>query len=132
MGLTLRSACCWTSFKAGCSAIYTEDADYYTSIDFTKNAWRDDDLFRYIAMLTYEHRLVVEIGCGRANILRHYPELEPRYAGVDFGLTLLSHNRREFPRASFEVLKDALTFPRPAESCDCIFSTFVIEHCVYP
>ena len=111
---------------------YAYEVDYYTSIDFTKNNWLADDLFRYISMAVEEHRHIVEIGCGRANILRHNPELEPRYTGIDFGPTLLDHNRREFPQARFEVLKDALSFPRRADSCDCIFSTFVIEHCVYP
>src|SRR5262249_12280851 len=117
--------------QARMTRFYGEDADYYTDIDFTKNNWRDDGLFRYITMLTNNHNHVVELGCGRANILRHNKELEPRYIGIDFSVTLLDRNRQEFPKARFEVLKNNL-FPLPTDSCDCVFSIFVIEHCVYP
>jgi hypothetical protein len=51
---------------------YATESSYYSDIDFTKDNWRDDNLYRYISVLADQHRDVVEIGCGRANILRHH------------------------------------------------------------
>ena len=119
-------------FQAEMARFYAENPRYYDDVDFTKDNWRDDEAYRFIGRILADRSAVLEVGCGRANVLRHYPRLEGSYTGVDFSSTLMRANQESFPKAHFIGLRDANSFPFRDREFDCVYSTFVLEHCVFP
>lgn len=113
---------------------YRNSDSYYHDIDFTYNVWADPEKLLQQDLLQTAHssRCILEIGCGKANILKKNSDLESRYTGVDFSEKLMLENAKLYSRANFAVIKDPVRFDLPAEKFDLVFSHFVIEHTVYP
>lgn len=113
---------------------YSKNNDYYTDISFNENVWLDDRLstHRDIISILKPCENILEVGCGRSQILRACPELIPNYTGLDFSSELMKKNQLEFSNAKFHVFSDPVKFPFPDQSFDCVFSHFVIEHTVHP
>lgn len=111
---------------------YTKTPAYYEDIDFTAGAWRSDPVYQAMIARVRTGSRILEVGCGRANILTACPELAPKYTGVDFSEELLRHNAERVPGARFLPLGSPKELPFPDASFDRIFSTYVLEHCVFP
>lgn len=111
---------------------YRSNAEYYADIDFTANNWRDDITCRFIAGELASAARMLEVGCGRANLLRQFPDWASRYAGCDFSRALLDHNAITFPAARFHALEAQGQLPFSNGGFDAVFSIFVLEHCVFP
>ena len=111
---------------------YQNSNTYYDNIDFTAVAWRSDPNYRKLARCLLNRSRVLEVGCGRANILTAYPDLACRYTGCDFSPVLVDKNKDTFPHADFTVLRVPNKLPFVSASFDAVFSTFVLEHCVFP
>ena len=75
---------------------------------------------------------ICEIGCGNANILKHYPDLAVKYTGLDFSPKIIEANRTKYPGASFMPFEKANVFPVVDQQFDLVFSVFVLEHVVRP
>ena len=125
----------WTRLKDLQRAMtdwYSTHADYYGTIDFTRDNWIFDAAYAWIIEATKDAQSILEIGCGRANILSHYPLLASRYTGVDFSEELIQTNSKRFPDARFGVLQSPFRLDFESARFDLVISVFVLEHCVYP
>ena len=113
---------------------YTKSASYYRQIDYTADTWTDESQLEARDILTEaaRHEAVIEIGCGRANILKTGVVAQRRYTGCDFSRQVMEENRRAYPEATFLCIEDVAEFPVPAGSYDYVFSHYVLEHCVFP
>jgi len=113
---------------------YSNSGTYYEDIDFNYNIWDDllmlpqQDIIDKLA----EAQTVLEIGCGKANILAKSRELENKYSGIDFSPELIKANEKKYAGAEFKAIDDPKRFPYPGETFDVVFSHFVIEHTIYP
>src|SRR4051812_32670912 len=84
-------------------AYYSKSDTYYTDIDFTYNVWSDTAMLPQldiIEILTNKEK-ILEVGCGKANILLSKKFNEYSYTGVDFSEELLAENRERYPEATF-------------------------------
>jgi SAM-dependent methyltransferase len=113
---------------------YVDNPDYYGEIDFTSRNWINENETGYRTIFEYAGSSVsiCEFGCGNANILKHYPELQSRYSGCDFSATLLKKNQQNYPRADFKQIIKPNDLPFADEQFDLVFSVFVIEHSTDP
>jgi SAM-dependent methyltransferase len=114
------------------AAFYATSASYYGDIDFTANAWQEDECYRDIVQRIEPCATIVEVGCGSANILKTHGHLTPRYWGCDFSPDLIGRNQSLYPKAHFRQITDPRRLPFESASADAVFSVFVIEHTVYP
>ena len=105
---------------------------YYDHIQYTASAWKSDPTYVEILRRLQALGSILEVGCGRANILGACPALADRYTGVDFNVQLMGENATRCPRATFIPLTEAEILPFPSGSFDNVFCTYVLEHCVFP
>jgi SAM-dependent methyltransferase len=111
---------------------YADSVQYYSDIDFTGDNWSADRLYVWIAEIALRAGRILEVGCGRANILKHYPSLEPTYTGIEFNRTLIGENSKRYCRAKFALVNDPNRLPFDCHQFDLVLSVFVLEHCVFP
>lgn len=113
---------------------YSNSQTYYEDIDFNYNIWEDLSMLpqQDITRALPGAQSVLEIGCGKANILAKNRELENRYCGIDFSPELIKENEKKYAGAGFKTIDDPKRFPYPDETFDVVFSHFVIEHTIYP
>lgn len=112
---------------------YATSKSYYGDIDFTARAWDDDPVYVDIRTRLAETRGdILEVGCGAANILLSRPDLQARYSGCDFSMSLLDRNRSRFPGAHFSALESPATLPFDEAAFDAVFSVYVLEHTLQP
>ena len=111
---------------------YSNSSSYYEDIDCTENYWNDYKSFKFLGEELKKYESILEIGCGRANILKHFKSLEKSYTGCDFSKKLIEDNSLKFQKAFFETLTDSKKLPFQKNQFDCVFSVFVLEHVCYP
>jgi SAM-dependent methyltransferase len=111
---------------------YSHCGDYYQTIDFTRDNWTSDLAYQWIADAAQSADNILEIGCGRANILLHQQQLASRYTGVDFSEDLIASNRQRFPDAMFKCIRSPAALEYDSGQFDLVIAIFVIEHCVFP
>lgn len=113
---------------------YSNNSKYYANIDFTSTNWVDKSEmgFRQIVALASLSSKICEIGCGSANILKHYSHFESIYSGCDFSTHLIQENLKRYPKAEFRTIAQPNILPYDDESFDFVFSVFVIEHSTNP
>lgn len=113
---------------------YQNNENYYEDIDFTKETWSDENeiLNQDIISACKGCLSILEIGCGRANILRTKKISPVNYTGIDFSQRLIENNKKDFPAANFFRINDPKKFPLASQSYDMVFSHFVLEHAVFP
>jgi SAM-dependent methyltransferase len=114
------------------AAFYAETRSYYAEIDFTAGAWQSDPYYLRILSEVRTGSAVLEVGCGRANVLASCPDLASRYTGVDFSRELLVENGTRFPSARFVPLTTPQELPFRDAQFDRVFCMYVLEHCVFP
>ena len=113
---------------------YATSHSYYADIDFAADTWADVTQLEAQDILaeTSRHEKILEVGCGKANILK-LREINPRhYTGIDFSWELIEKNRATYPDAKFHCVEDISRFPAQIGDCDYVFSHYVLEHCVFP
>ena len=119
--------------QAKMAKFYAEDSYYFDSIDFTGSNWnKKPPEYDFIFSLINASSKVLEIGSGKANILKYHPGVRSKYTGLDFSKTLADKNSVLYPEANFKTFHDPKTFPFKNQSFDLVFSTFVLEHTVFP
>lgn len=113
---------------------YSNNKHYYGDIDFTANNWIDDaqEGYKRIIKEAQDAKKICEFGCGNANILKHYPNLQDKYTGCDFSVELINRNKQLYPSAQFIQFTKANELPFENESFDLVFSVFVLEHSTNP
>jgi SAM-dependent methyltransferase len=114
------------------AAFYAETRSYYAEIDFTAGAWQSDPCYLRILREVRAGSAVLEVGCGRANVLSTCPDLASRYTGVDFSRELLLENSSRFPSARFVPVTSPQKLPFGDAMFDRVFCMYVLEHCVFP
>jgi SAM-dependent methyltransferase len=114
------------------AAFYAETRSYYAEIDFTAGAWQSDPCYVNILREVRTGSAVLEVGCGRANVLSTCPDLAPRYTGADFSRELLLENSARFPAARFVPITSPQELPFGDATFDRVFCMYVLEHCVFP
>lgn len=113
---------------------YATSHSYYTDIDFAADTWSDVTQLEAQDILAEasRHATVLEVGCGRANILRAGRIDARHYAGIEFSAELIEKNRATWADATFQCLEDIFRFPAETGQYDYVFSHYVLEHCVFP
>jgi SAM-dependent methyltransferase len=113
---------------------YSSDNSYFSNIDFTVNNWIDTQAYGYKKIVEYAETAaaVCEIGCGKANILKHYPAFCSKYTGLDFSAAMLADNAKKYPGAQFFTFESPEVFPAGNEKFDLVFCVFVLEHVSRP
>jgi len=113
---------------------YATSLSYYADIDFAADTWADTTQLEAQDILTEasRHERILEVGCGKANILRS-GRIDPKhYTGIDFSPRLIGQNREAWPDAAFHCIDDISCFVGDIDNCDYVFSHYVLEHCVFP
>ena len=105
---------------------YSSDNTYFSEIDFTANNWIDEKALtnKRIVELAHNSSSICEIGCGRANILKHYPVLSLKYTGLDFSQKIMTENMAAYPGAKFHAFQSPEVFPVENEKFDLVFCVF--------
>jgi SAM-dependent methyltransferase len=113
---------------------YATSHAYYADIDFTADTWSDVTQLEAQDILAEASRreAVLEVGCGRANILRVGRIDARQYTGIEFSAKLIENNRATWPDATFRRIEDISRFPAETGQYDYVFSHYVLEHCVFP
>ncbi|PZX57800.1 methyltransferase family protein [Algoriphagus ratkowskyi] len=113
---------------------YTNNTVYYDDISNGEFRWKDESFLpcQKIVELAKVSPKILEIGCGESPILKIFPELIPKYSGIDFSPNIIANNQRKYQEADFSVINDPYSYPYKDEQFDLIFSVFVIEHTVFP
>ncbi len=116
------------------STFYSLNPNYYSDIDFTADNWQNESEKGYLRIveLAKTKNEICEIGCGKANILKSYPDLSKKYTGLDFSNKVLHANAKKYPESHFIPIVTPNEFPVGDEKYDLVFSVFVLEHVVYP
>lgn len=113
---------------------YYLNQTYYDDITPGTKLWSNlnsEPIHRDIAQRV-EGKQVLEIGCGRAEILSTGILKTSDYTGCDFSPELIAKNANRFPDAKFKALDDGRALPFDDVSFDAVFSLFVLEHAVFP
>jgi len=107
---------------------------YYEDIDCTSGTWADETQLEAQDILeeASQHEDVLEVGCGRANILKTGRVNQRNYTGIDFSIELIEKNRVTYPDSKFYCIEDISRFPVVTGQYDYVFSHYVLEHCVFP
>ena len=71
---------------------------------------------------------VLEVGSGIGRWAGSFDPQETRFSGLDVSGGMVEVARRNFPRASFEVLEEDLIFPYDDEVFDLAFTVTVLHH----
>jgi SAM-dependent methyltransferase len=113
---------------------YATSHAYYANIDFTDDTWADETQLEAQDILkeASRHEAVLEVGCGKANILKSRRIDPQHYTGIDFSPEVIEKNRATFPDATFHCIEDISRFPVKTGHFDFAFSHYVLEHCVFP
>ena len=113
---------------------YQNANDYYDNIDYTSDTWNDITQLEAQDILSEakKHEKILEVGCGRANILKSGKIDQKCYTGFDFSRKIIQENCKDYPKATFHCLKDVFRFPVGMEQYDFVFSHYVLEHCIFP
>jgi SAM-dependent methyltransferase len=116
------------------SAFYSENPHYYGEIDFTADNWIDAGEAGYSEIVSQvkKSNTICEFGCGNANLLKHFPDIQSKYHGCDFSATLINHNKQKYPEAFFDTIKVPNLLPYADKMFDLVFSVFVLEHSTNP
>jgi len=113
---------------------YATSLSYYGDIDFTADTWVDETQLETQDILIEASRsnTVLEVGCGKANILKSGRLIPRHYTGIDLSHEVIDNNRATFPDATFICIEDLSRFPVDTGLFDYVFSHYVLEHCVFP
>lgn len=113
---------------------YATSTAYYADIDFTADTWNDKSQLEAQDILkeASRHEAVLELGCGKSNILKSCRIDPQHYTGIDFSPQVIEKNRATFPDATFHCIEDISRFPAETGHFDYLFSHYVLEHCVFP
>ncbi len=120
------------SLQRSLNDYYANQPTYFDAIDFTRDNWIAEDSYRWIREAIKGAEQILEIGCGRANVLRHVPLLEERYSGVDLSAELMRENAARHPGAAFSIPRASNELRFEKGEFDLVYSIFVLEHCVFP
>lgn len=123
-----------TSLQQKMADYYTQNAQYFSDISFNEDIWKDPSQLIQVdtVKLLQQQDRILEVGCGRAAILKTIPSLSAKYTGVDFSPTLMRENQQQYPEASFAHFEQPTKFPFADHQFSAVFSHFVIEHVVFP
>jgi SAM-dependent methyltransferase len=128
-----RNALALAELQAEMVEYYAESPTYYKDINRSADRWLVDPLSLDIVSRAKAADRILEIGCGSANILQEHRHLAGRYYGCDFSPAVIGHNQQRYPEATFRVIENPQALPCPHnDRFDMVFSTYVIEHTIYP
>jgi SAM-dependent methyltransferase len=115
-------------------SFYSQKSAYYDYIQEFGDVWNYDDYIpcERIRYLSTNAGKVLEIGCGKANILVKNEELQKKYHGVEFSNEIIESNKARFPNACFKKITNPYVYDFADGEFDVIFSVFVLEHAVFP
>jgi 2-polyprenyl-3-methyl-5-hydroxy-6-metoxy-1,4-benzoquinol methylase/glycosyltransferase involved in cell wall biosynthesis len=85
------------------------------------------------ALLASKPEMVLEVGCGSGRIYQSLRQqgLKAQYTGVEVSPEVIERNRMRFPEAKWKT-GSGYDLQVEAESHDCVFAYYVLEHCAYP
>ncbi len=103
---------------------------YYYNLIHKKNRWQEGDLKAAVEFMATRHNAgelsrLLEIGCGRAEILGHIPS-DISYTGLDLTESCIQDCQFRHPDKKF-LVADAEQLPFPDDSFDAVFSHQVLE-----
>lgn len=113
---------------------YTTSHTYYAHVDYAGATWSDEAQLEAQDILAEvsRHEAILEVGCGKANILKSGRINPKHYTGIDFSPEVIEKNRATYPDATFLCIESTSRFPGEIVHCDYVFSHYVLEHCVFP
>lgn len=113
---------------------YSRNSEYYSQYISHEWLWNNPSYlpFSEIRKAIALSESTLEVGCGNAAVLQCNAGWQRGYTGIDFSESLIQKNSKLFPEASFFTIQDAMHYPFDDNHFDLVFSTFVIEHTVYP
>lgn len=81
--------------------------------------------------LPFVGRRLLDLGCGKANMLRYLPH-DASYTGVEKNPQQVEELRRRYPERRFLVADLEMGLPELREGCDTVLLLAVIEHLQNP
>lgn len=113
---------------------YYNKSVYYDDIVPATMLWKqlEQEPLHFDLLEKVRGKKVLEIGCGKAEILSTGQIDFGDYSGCDFSSELMSSNQKRFPKADFQPLKAGGYLPYADQTFDAVFSIFVLEHAVFP
>ena len=113
---------------------YNGDAmtQYYAHAEAANVSWSEDCGQALIRKLASPGSRVVDFGCGSAHALRHLSDTGVAYTGCDVSAKQIEANQRAFGAAAHFISSNLYGTPFPDDAFDLAFSTYVLEHLVWP
>lgn len=90
------------------------------------------ELLKYISGIISQDGQVLEVGCGRGNILRELQSIRQfsGYYGIDVAPYIINMNKEEFSNINWDV-GTAYHIPYSDGKFDICYSHYVLEHLIY-
>jgi SAM-dependent methyltransferase len=116
------------------AAYYSGNMNYFDEFISHEWLWNNNDYLPFVEIKNAVDAAasVLEVGCGNAAILQGHENWYTKYNGIDFSEELMIKNASRFPGAQFNCFEDVKHYPYADGSFELVFSTFVVEHTVYP
>lgn len=116
------------------AAFYNSDAmtQYYAHAEATNDLWSKDCGQALIRKLASPGTHAVDFGCGSAHALRHLSDTGAAYTGCDVSAKQIHANQQKFGAAGRFTTSSLYAAPFPDCVFDLAFSTYVLEHLVWP
>ena len=116
------------------AAFYNSNAmtQYYAHAEAANVSWSEDCGQALIRKLASPGSRVVDFGCGSAHALRHLNDTGAAYTGCDVSAKQIHANQQEFGAAAQFITSSLYGTPFPDCVFDLAFSTYVLEHLVWP
>jgi ubiquinone/menaquinone biosynthesis C-methylase UbiE len=108
-------------------------ASYFACAERVNEDWDALEYHQLIREQIAPGMSVLDLGCGSAHAFHNIRARGVSYAGVDWSARQIEENRRRFAGTDAEFVAASLYHTGlPDEGFDCVFSTYVIEHLVWP
>jgi ubiquinone/menaquinone biosynthesis C-methylase UbiE len=106
---------------------------YFRRAEAVNENWERLPYHRLIRDQIRPRMEVLDLGCGSAHAARNLQDLNIRYTGVDWSTTQIAATKQRFTRRDVTFIAAPLySTGLPTAAFDFVFSTYVIEHLVWP
>ncbi|MCX7887433.1 MAG: class I SAM-dependent methyltransferase [Verrucomicrobiae bacterium] len=106
-------------------------AEYFRRASEANRAWDESGPHGIVLALAGPGKHVLEMGCGSAVGYEHLRALGIEYTGVDWSAEQIARNAERFPEARF-ICTTLYETGLADGMFDVVFSTYVLEHLVWP
>ncbi len=109
-----------------------EAKSYFDRAESDNESWDGKPYHEAIRSAMKPGMEVLELGCGSGHAVSNIQDREVKYTGVDWSQGQVERNRQRYGEAARFIDASLYEVPLPDGTFDLVFSTYVLEHLVWP